>query len=228
MKRASNRVRLGILLAAGVVLIAAAELGTGRMPLPPVRDPVPPGPRAALSNKIVAGAREEVARGVRYDASYQRLSYPGGDVPADRGACTDVLVRALRRSGYDLQKLMHEDMRRRFELYPKKYGLRKPDPSIDHRRAANHVVFLRRHGLALPRGTSGAAVDSWKAGDLVYWGDEKAPWHCGVVSDRRGPRGLPLVIHNIGGAREEDVLDMDRIAGHFRFPARQQEQQREL
>lgn len=223
--RLGKRVRLGILLAAGLLLVGAAELGTGRLPLPmglPVPlagDPVPPGPPAQLAAKIVAGAREEAQRGVRYDASYQRISYPGGDVPPDRGACTDVLVRALRRAGYDLQALIHEDMRRRFDLYPKKYGLRQPDSSIDHRRAANHVVFLRRHGRALPTGLSGAALASWKAGDLVYWGQERAPWHCGVISDRRGFRGLPLVIHNIGGAREEDVLDMDRIAGHYRYPA---------
>jgi uncharacterized protein YijF (DUF1287 family) len=160
-----------------------------------------------------------VERRVRYDASYQLIRYPGGDVPPDRGACTDVLVRALRNAGYDLQQLIHEDMRRHFRLYPQKYGLRAPDPSIDHRRASNHVVFLRRFGQELPRSTAGWAAATWQPGDLIYWGEERAPWHCGVISDRLNGRGLPLVIHNVGGAREEDVLTMDRIAGHFRYPA---------
>lgn len=203
----------------GLLLIAAAELGTGKLPVPVSRRArLPAGPQGEIAGKIVAGARAEVERRVRYDASYQLIRYPGGDVPADRGACTDVLVRALRNARFDLQQLIHEDMRRHFRLYPQKYGLRAPDPNIDHRRASNHVVFLRRHGLELSRSTAGWAAASWQPGDLVYWGDDQAPWHCGVISDRLNARGLPLVIHNVGGAREEDVLTMDRIAGHFRYP----------
>jgi hypothetical protein len=207
------------MLALGLLLVGVVELGTGNFPAPPIRTAkLPAGARGEIARKIVEGARAEVTRHVRYDASYQLIRYPGGDVPADRGACTDVLVRALRHAGFDLQQLIHDDMRRNFRLYPQKYGLRGPDPSIDHRRASNHVVFFRRRGKELPRATQGWGADSWQPGDLVYWGDERAPWHCGVISDRLNANGLPFVIHNATGAHEEDVLAMDRIAGHFRYP----------
>lgn len=213
--------RLALLLGVGLLLIGAAELSTGRMAplarMSGLTQTVPPKGDAA---KILARARAEVERGVRYDASYRLLDYPGGDVPADVGACTDVIVRALRAIGVDLQQDLHEDMRRNFRLYPQRYGLRKPDRSIDHRRAANHVVYLRRHAQVLPNSTAFAAAATWQAGDLVYWGKSDAPWHCGVVSDRRNANGLPWVIHNISGAREEDALEMDAIAGHFRLPQR--------
>ena len=217
--RPAVRRRVGWILIVGLLLVGVAELGTGTFTTPMKRRARPSArPRSKTAQKIVEGARAEVERRVRYDASYQLLRYPGGDIPADRGACTDVLVRALRHAGFDLQQLIHEDMRRNFRLYPQKYGLRGPDPSIDHRRASNHVVFLRRRAKELPRATQGWGADSWQPGDLVYWGEDRAPWHCGVISDRLNAKGLPLVIHNIGGAREEDVLNMDRIAGHFRYP----------
>ena len=217
--RPAVRRRIGWIAIIGILLIGAAELGTGNFPVPVTRHArLPTGPRGEIARKIVEGARAEVAHHVRYDASYQLIDYPGGDVPADRGACTDVLVRALRNAGFDLQQLIHDDMRHHFQLYPQKYGLRGPDSSIDHRRASNHVVFLRRHGKELPRAIQVWGADAWQPGDLVYWGEDRAPWHCGVISDRLNAKGLPLVIHNVGGAREEDVLGMDRIAGHFRFP----------
>ena len=139
---------------------------------------------------------------------------------ATLGGRSSVLVpsRALREVDVDLQERLHEDMRRNFHLYPKRYGLKKPDRNIDHRRAANHVVYLRRHARVLPTSTAFTAAATWQAGDLVYWGKPDAPWHCGVVSDRRNANGLPWVIHNISGAREEDALEMDAIAGHFRLP----------
>ena len=176
-----------------------------------------------VPEQIVEGARGEVLRGVAYDASYFDIPYPGGDVPPDRGACTDVLVRALRHAGHDLQKLIHEDMRRHFPRYPRRYGLRRPDPNIDHRRTPNHITFLRRHGRSLPLCTTGDAAATWQAGDLVYWRLPSGIGHCGVISDRRRPDGLPLVIHNIGGAAEEDVLTAWEITGHFRYPAGRQE-----
>jgi uncharacterized protein len=193
------------------------------IPLPPIiraeRDPLAliENPRTA-AEKIVNGAKAEVRRGVVYDAGYLVIPYPGGDVPADRGACTDVVVRALRHAGYDLQKLIHEDMRRNFRLYPKRYGLGRPDPNIDHRRTPNQVVFLRRHGLELPKETTGAARATWQPGDLVYCRLENGMGHCGVLSNVRSPEGLPLVIHNWGQAAQEDWLGSWEITGHFRYP----------
>jgi uncharacterized protein len=194
-----------------------------RIPAPlPFRagaDPLALIPHArTAAEQIVNGAKAEARRGVSYDAAYVRIGYPRGDVPAGRGACTDVVVRALRHAGYDLQRLVHEDMRRKFAHYPKRYGLRRPDPNIDHRRTPNQVVFLRRFGLELPKSTQAAAAASWQPGDLVYWRLDNGLGHCGVLSNVRGRGGLPLVIHNIGQARQEDCLAAWEITGHFRFP----------
>ena len=94
------------------------------------------------ADKILLGARDEVNRGVRYDASYEAMSYPGGDVSADHGACTDVVIRAFRNAGFDLQKMIHEDMKENFDLYPTTYGLSKPDTNIDHRRVRNQMRYF--------------------------------------------------------------------------------------
>jgi len=162
---------------------------------------------------VVEAARDEVRRGVVYDASYFLLSYPGGDVPADRGACTDVVIRALRAIGHDLQRLVHEDVRRRPRAYPR---VRRPDRSIDHRRCSNLVPFLRRHGRTLPVTRDPA---DWRPGDLVFLNLPGGLAHTGVCSDRRGPTGLPLLIHNAGRAAEEDALGRWDLTGHFRYPA---------
>ena len=166
---------------------------------------------------IVNAAKTEARRGVQYDASYQSMGYPGGDVPSGRGACTDVVVRALRHAGYDLQQLMHEDMRAHFSLYPKKYGLRRPDRNIDHRRTGNQIVFLQRHGETLPTATGGDAASSWQPGDLVYWTLDSGG-HCGVLSNTRNADGRPLVIHNLGVVAQQDCLTAWKIVGHFRYP----------
>jgi uncharacterized protein len=180
----------------------------------------PRGPSQLISraDKIVARAREEVLRSVTYDAEYRTISYPGGDVPAEKGACTDVVIRAFRAVGYDLQRLIHEDMRRNFSRYPQSYGLKRPDHNIDHRRVPNQMTFLRRHGKVLATGTTGAAAVSWKPGDIVYWKLDSGLDHCGIISDRKGAGGLPLVIHNLSAAAEEDRLATWRITGHFRYP----------
>ncbi len=175
---------------------------------------------STAADKIVNGAKLEVIRGVSYDASYAQIPYPNGDVPRDRGACTDVVVRALRNAGSDLQKLIHEDMKAHFGLYPGRYGLTSPDPNIDHRRVPNHKVFLRRHGKRLPLPTRGESAESWLPGDIVYWDIGLGRDHCGVLSNDRNDNGLPLVIHNLGLTVQEDCLTRWKITGHFRYPPR--------
>jgi uncharacterized protein YijF (DUF1287 family) len=220
MSAATNAIRRScalLLFVGAIALLLSSCLSAGDQSrtLPTARTTV--APASSIAGKIVAGARRDVERGVRYDARYVVLKYPGGDVPADRGACTDLIVRALRSAGHDLQKLIHEDMRRRPRAYPRR-DRKGPDPSIDHRRTPNHVAFLRRHGLTLPTATTGAARETWEAGDLVYWRLPNGMGHCGVVSDVRNGDGLPLVIHNIGGAAEEDCLTVWEITDHFRYP----------
>lgn len=166
--------------------------------------------------RIVARARAEVARGVRYDPSYERIGYPGGDVDPSRGVCTDVVVRALRAAGIDLQRALHEDIARA----PAAYGeVATPDTSIDHRRVPNVKTFLQRHALRLTTRVADRAA--WKPGDVVVWQfgicPACRPRHVGVISDQKNADGVPLVIHNIGPlAREEDVLQAWTIVGHYR------------
>jgi uncharacterized protein YijF (DUF1287 family) len=219
-KRKTNRRRralatLGLLLAAGLWLWHG-----GRRPLPVAPPTGLTGRQRAIAERIVQGARAQVERGVLYDASYRVIAYPGGDVRADRGACTDVLIRALRSAGCDLQKLIHDDMRRHFDRYPRRYGLTAPDANIDHRRVPNQIAFLRRHGRELPSATTGAAAATWQPGDLVYWRLPNGTGHCGVLSDARNDQGLPLVIHNLQVARQEDCLTAWEIVAHFRYPLR--------
>ncbi|HYO74887.1 MAG TPA: DUF1287 domain-containing protein [Thermoanaerobaculia bacterium] len=166
--------------------------------------------------RVVEGARTQVGKTLSYDPAYRRLAYPGGDVPLATGVCTDVVIRAYRHGGVDLQRLVHEDMKRAFSASPKNWGLRKPDPNIDHRRVPNLATFFRRKGAALP--VTKRAAD-YKPGDVVTWKLSSGVPHIGVVSDRKALlSNRHLVIHNIGsGAQEEDVLFAYEITGHYRW-----------
>jgi len=183
-----------------------------------MEDPLAPiSPARTAADRIVNRTKEEARRRVLYDASYRTLSYPGGDVPQDRGACTDVVVRSLRAAGIDLQRKIHEDMVADYDLYPHNWEIRHPDKNIDHRRGSNHIVYFRRHARSLPTGISGDQLKSWQPGDIVYWKLGNNLDHCGVISNIRSESGLPLVIHNIGEARQEDCLSTWKIAAHFRL-----------
>jgi len=172
-------------------------------------------PPLTLNQRLARYAEQQIGVTVQYDPSYASLKYPGGDVPLSRGVCTDVVIRALRCQGVDLQKLIHEDMAKNFAAYPNKWGLARPDPNIDHRRVENIRRFLTRTRKALPLSTRPA---DYKAGDIVTWKLKSGRPHIGVVSDKKDPSGRPLIIHNIGrGTRLEDVLFAAPITGHFRF-----------
>ena len=164
---------------------------------------------------LVDHARAQIGRTVSYDPAYVVLAYPGGDVPLDRGVCTDVVVRAWRGLGVDLQKLVHEDMGANFAAYPKNWGLKRPDRNIDHRRVPNLATFLKRRGAALP--VTKKAAD-YRPGDIVTCTVPPALPHIMIVSDQKDASGTPLVIHNIGsGAREEARLFEFPLTGHFRW-----------
>lgn len=170
----------------------------------------------AASPALIDAARKQTQGRVVYDGSYVRLAYPMGDVPADRGVCTDVIIRAYRAVGIDLQQLVHEDMRAEFAAYPRQWGLTRPDSSIDHRRVPNLQTFFTRQGARI-RGASTAA--DYQPGDLVTWMLPGNLPHIGFVSDRRDEQsGRPLIIHNIGaGPVEDDILFDYPITGHYRF-----------
>lgn len=175
-----------------------------------------PADKLTTADLILLGARQEVKNGTRYDGSYQVIDYPGGDVPHDRGACTDVIIRGYRNAGIDLQVLIHNDMEKNFALYPKQWGLNQPDTNIDHRRIPNQVQFFKRFGTELPITVEGH-LSEWQWGDIVYWKFPNGLEHCGIISDKKRPDGIPLVIHNAGAAREEDALLRWEITGHYRY-----------
>jgi uncharacterized protein YijF (DUF1287 family) len=172
-----------------------------------------PQPSPKLSAFLEA-AQGQVGVTVHYDGSYRWLPFPGGDVPLDRGVCTDVVIRAYRAIGVDLQLLVNRDMTASFSAYPQLWGQSRPDPNIDHRRVANLATFFTRHGGRLPISRQ---PEGYLPGDLVTWRLPSGFAHVGIVSGQR-ENGRPLIVHNIGaGARLEDVLFAYSITGHFRF-----------
>jgi uncharacterized protein YijF (DUF1287 family) len=168
----------------------------------------------ARISTLLAAAHAQVGVTVRYDAAYARLDYPSGDVPADRGVCTDVVIRAFRALGVDLQQRVHQDMRRHFAAYPALWGLKAPDRNIDHRRVPNLAAYFTRQGTKLPATSD---PDDYLPGDIVTWSVPPGLPHIGLISDRRSD-GRPLVVHNIGaGTRVEDALFAFPITGHWRW-----------
>lgn len=164
--------------------------------------------------RLVVAARGQIGVTTKYDPAYRKLKYPGGDVPLETGVCSDVVVRACRGQGLDLQKELHEDMRQHFSAYPQKWGLKKPDPNIDHRRVPNLMTWFQGKGYAV---NASANAADFAAGDIVAWDLGRGVTHIGIVSDRQD-NGVPLVIHNIGaGAKEENVLFQYKIIGHYRL-----------
>src|SRR5262244_2973787 len=172
----------------------------------PQRAATPSATQEEFIRKLVAAAIERTHHRVRYDPAYVRIPYPGGDVSADTGVCTDEVIRSYRALGVDLQKEVHEDMLANFSAYPRKWNslLRRPDANIDHRRVPNLMVFFRGHGEVFPTTTR---PGDYHAGDLVTWDLGGNVPHIGVVVDQKGSGGRSMIVHNIGqGPRMEDVL----------------------
>ena len=153
---------------------------------------------------------------VQYDPSYFVIDYPNGDVPANKGVCTDVVIRAYRKLDTDLQKMVHEDMKQNFSAYPKDWGLKKPDKNIDHRRVPNLRTYFSRHGKSLKPTTD---PDDYEPGDIVTWDLGKGIAHIGIViKDRSSDNKRPMIVHNIGNGQEKsDCLFAYRITGHYRY-----------
>ena len=176
-------------------------------------------PVLANNLDVVRAARQQIGVTVVYDGGYQDIDYPGGDVPVERGVCTDVVVRALRKAkAMDLQKLVHEDISAHFAAYPhqRRWGQDEPDANIDHRRVPNLMTYFSRAGWSQPISFK---PEDYLPGDLVAWNLGGGILHIGIVSDRHAATRVPLVIHNIGaGKREEDILFRYTIIGHYRLP----------
>ena len=161
-------------------------------------------------------ALELTKQKVTYDPSYFSINYPNGDVPSDKGVCTDVIIRAYRQLGIDLQKEVHEDMKTNFSKYPKIWNLKSTDRNIDHRRVPNLMTYFKRQGAATPI-TKNAS--DYKPGDVVAWNLGGAITHIGIVVNKKSSDGKRhLIVHNIGaGQVVEDCLFNFKIIGHYRF-----------
>jgi uncharacterized protein YijF (DUF1287 family) len=153
---------------------------------------------------------------VMYDPGYFSIPYPNGDIPADRGVCTDVLIRAYRKVGIDLQKEVHEDIRDHFQCYPNRWGLSGPDKNIDHRRVPNLMAYFGRHGEIRPLSDN---PEDYQPGDVVCWDLGDGIPHIGIVSNLTNTDGKRhLIVHNIGGGQElSDCLFDFRVIGHYRY-----------
>ena len=153
---------------------------------------------------------------VVYDPAYFTIKYPNGDVPPDKGVCTDVVIRTYRKLGIDLQKEVHEDMMKNFNIYPKKWGLKKTDTNIDHRRVPNLMTFFSRKG---EKKKVSQNPEDYKPGDIVTWNLEGNLTHIGMVVNRKSEDGKRyLIVHNIGRGQEvADCLFAYTITGHYGY-----------
>jgi uncharacterized protein YijF (DUF1287 family) len=166
--------------------------------------------RLADSTLVLTGQR------VQYDPGYFQIPYPNGDVPANKGVCTDVVIRAYRKLGIDLQKEVHEDMKANFDKYPKIWGMKKTDTNIDHRRVPNLMTFFSRHGTVKKKSSD---PQDYLPGDIVCWDLGNGIKHIGIVVNRKSSDGKRyLIVHNIGrGQTLEDCLFHFTVIGHYRY-----------
>lgn len=167
-------------------------------------------------NRLSDAAIFLTTKKVVYDPQYFKIDYPNGDIPSDKGVCTDVVIRAYRTVGIDLQKEVHEDMKKNFNLYPKNWGLKSPDKNIDHRRVPNLMVFFSRFGKTLPISQKSS---DYSPGDIVCWDLGDGVTHIGIVVNKKSKdEKRNLIVHNIGAGQVlEDCLFSYKIIGHYRY-----------
>ena len=168
--------------------------------------------------KILAGAKKQLTNPAQYTPGYFKIKYPSGDLPQNIGVCTDVIIRAYRNAGIDLQFLVHQDMKKNFKLYPKIWGLKKCDTNIDHRRVPNLITFFKRKGKTLTTKFNKKTQTQWQPADIVIWTLPNGLLHLGIISDKKNTKGIPYVIHNLSYTQEEDCLLAFKIIGHYRYP----------
>ncbi|MBN9303464.1 DUF1287 domain-containing protein [Dysgonomonas mossii] len=168
-----------------------------------------------LSNAAIELTKDKVV----YDPGYYTIPYPNGDVPADKGVCTDVIIRAYRKLGIDLQQKIHEDMKANFSKYPKKWAMKSTDKNIDHRRVPNQATFFSRFGSV--KKISDKAED-YIVGDIVTWDLGGGITHIGIVTDRMSAdKKRPLIVHNIGqGQVLQDCLFSYKVTGHYTYKSK--------
>jgi uncharacterized protein YijF (DUF1287 family) len=218
-----KRIPTAELLLAPVLFLSLACQQQSVRGVKPLRPPeqqtetraLPPNSPANLK-LLIDGAAEQIGKTTSYDPSYQKLEYPNGDVPIETGVCSDVIVRAFRKGGIDLQKDVHEDMKGNFAAYPTRWGMKGTDANIDHRRVPNLRTYFTRKGKSMA--TDGPS-ETFQPGDIITWDLGSGVDHVGILSNVWfKPAQRYLIIHNIGaGTKMEDVLFAWKITGHYRY-----------
>lgn len=155
---------------------------------------------------------------IDYDPAYFSIAYPNGDIPSNKGVCTDVVIRSYRKLNIDLQEEVHEDMAANFSVYPslQKWRLTSTDTNIDHRRVPNLAVFFERKGKKLPVTQN---ANDYKTGEIVTWLINNKLDHIGIVTAKKSADGKRnLIVHNIGSGQVlEDCLFQYKITGHYTY-----------
>lgn len=170
-----------------------------------------------FENRLSEAALSIIDDEIVYTPNYVAIKYPNGDVPAKTGVCTDVIIRAYRKLGIDLQKEVHEDLKANFIKYPnlKKWGLKKPDTNIDHRRVPNLEVFFSRKGQKIAVTQNPA---DYKTGEIVTWMINGKLPHIGIITHKKSSKGYPMIVHNVGNGQVlEDCLFRYELVGHFKY-----------
>ena len=193
------------------ILIILSFLTCGQKKEKTILNPKPNSFEEKLSNAAISIIDESIV----YTPDYVSIKYPNGDVPPKTGVCSDVIIRAYRKLGIDLQKKVHEDMKANFSNYPTKWGLKKTDTNIDHRRVPNLEVFFTRKGKKLEVSDN---PNDYKTGEIVTWMIGGKLPHIGIVTHKKSSNGNPMIVHNIGGGQVlEDCLFSWKIVGHFNY-----------
>lgn len=169
-----------------------------------------------FQDKLSAAAISIIDSNVKYTPDYVSIKYPNGDVPVKTGVCTDVVIRSYRKLDIDLQKEVHEDMKKNFSKYPKTWGLRNTDTNIDHRRVPNLETFFTRKGEKL---TVSENPNDYKTGEIVTWMINGKLPHIGIITNKKSPDGKrPMIVHNVGAGQVlEDCLFSYTIVGHYKY-----------
>ncbi len=216
----NRRARASEMVLCTFVLIAALEFIVCRLPAHASPEQVEEARRhvpgdESFASRLVRAALDRTRHTVVYDGTYVKLAYPNGDVPEGTGVCTDEVIRSYRALGFDLQKLVHEDMQAHFKAYPHEWGMAGPDANIDHRRVPNLQAFFKRQGASLPIATK---PEDYLPGDLVTCTVSGHLPHIMMVVPSPSGEGRPWVVHNIGGGPQfEDRLFEFPLTGHYRW-----------
>jgi uncharacterized protein len=203
-----------LFLCAALLLLTACDRSS-KLAIPPATQPKLAEIADPVARRLVAGGTAQTEVTKSYDPAYVPLAYPGGDVDKKTGVCTDVIIRAYRQLGIDLQKLVHEDMTRNFAAYPKLWGLKQPDKNIDHRRVANLMTFLQRQQAALPVSNNSA---DYQPGDIVTYDlGPSIGLHIAIVTNVPSSNGYKLVHNACCGTKVETIPPSWKINGHYRY-----------